>query len=113
MDNICSICLDHVKEPKELSCSHIFCKLCITNWLKIHKSCPYCRKVICKKLNKMEYKIQQDNERFLKHLYYMRGIYQQTNNIDMLYEVYRKIDICEECQRINGKYRRLRSLFEK
>ena len=110
---ICSVCLDVVKEAKELSCSHVFCKLCIDNWLRINKSCPCCRTVICNKLTKFQYKIQKENVKFLEHLYYMRDVYQQSNNVDMLYQVYRKIDICEESQRINGKYRRLRSLFEK
>ena len=110
---VCSICLDVVKEPKKLSCSHVFCKLCIDNWIKIKKSCPCCRTMICKKLAKKQCKIENENEKFLEHLYYIRDVYQQTNNSDMLYQVYRKIDICEECQRINGKYIRLHSLFEK
>lgn len=113
MTNVCSICLDVVKEQKELSCSHIFCTLCINNWFKIHKSCPYCRKVICKKHSKMQSKIQLENEKFLEQLYYIRDVYQQTNNTDMLYQVYKKIDMCEECQRLYGKNRRLRNLFEK
>jgi len=110
---VCSVCLDVVKDPKELSCSHVFCKLCIDNWLKINKSCPCCRTIICKTLTRTQCKIQKENEKFLEHLYYMRDVYQQTNNVDMLYHLYHKIDICEEFQRINGKYRRLRSLFEK
>lgn len=110
---VCSVCLDVIKEPKELSCKHVFCQLCIENWLKINKSCPCCRTMICKKLTRTQCKIQKENEKFLEHLYYIRDVYQQTNNVDMLYQVYIKIDICEECQRVNGKYRRLRSLFEK
>lgn len=113
MTNVCSICLDVVKYLKELSCNHVFCKVCINNWLKINKSCPCCRTVICKKLTKTQYKIQKENEKFLENLYYMCDVYQQSNNIDMLYQVYRKIDICEECQRLYGKNRRLRNLFEK
>jgi len=42
----CYICLDKCKEGKDscqLSCSHAFCRECLTNWLKEHDSCPVCR----------------------------------------------------------------------
>jgi len=112
MTNVCSICLDVVKEQKELSCNHVFCKICINKWLKINKSCPCCRMMICKKLTKTQCKIQKENEKFLEHLYYIRDVYQQSNNIYKLYLVYKKINICEECHRLNGRHIRLRNLFE-
>jgi len=43
----CTICLENFEVDKgkivELTCNHIFCKGCITSWLKIHNLCPLCR----------------------------------------------------------------------
>jgi len=43
----CTICLENFEVDKgkivELTCNHIFCKGCITRWLKIHNLCPLCR----------------------------------------------------------------------
>ncbi len=45
----CTICKeDYVKDDKirKLSCEHYFHAKCITKWLQINKTCPYCRKPI-------------------------------------------------------------------
>jgi ankyrin repeat protein len=38
----CSICLDSTSNIYT-SCSHMYCKPCITKWLKTHDTCPCCR----------------------------------------------------------------------
>lgn len=42
---ICSICLEKLKEDKcvILSCEHIYHKVCIKKWLKKNETCPNCR----------------------------------------------------------------------
>ena len=44
-DDICSICLENLKNKKcvILSCEHIYHKICIQKWLKKNDSCPNCR----------------------------------------------------------------------
>lgn len=37
----CGICLEVFKEPVMISvCEHIYCRECITDWLKTDTSCP-------------------------------------------------------------------------
>jgi|TARA_R110002073_G_scaffold111619_2_gene248121 ankyrin repeat protein len=38
----CSICLDS-RSNVYTSCSHLYCKPCISKWLKTHDTCPCCR----------------------------------------------------------------------
>lgn len=46
-DSQCSVCLTDFELQEEViklpNCSHIFHPPCITNWLKLHDSCPICR----------------------------------------------------------------------
>lgn len=46
-DSQCSVCLTDFELQEEViilpNCSHIFHPTCITNWLKLHDSCPICR----------------------------------------------------------------------
>ena len=45
-DDICSICTDEYKIKDEiilLQCSHFYHKICISKWVKIKDTCPYCR----------------------------------------------------------------------
>ena len=40
----CPICLGRVgNASKPSSCIHIFCSLCIKDWLKLSNKCPVCR----------------------------------------------------------------------
>ncbi|XP_068635613.1 uncharacterized protein [Aristolochia californica] len=42
----CNICLDMAKEPVVTSCGHLFCWLCLYQWLHLHsdhKECPVCK----------------------------------------------------------------------
>ncbi|XP_038214993.1 E3 ubiquitin-protein ligase RNF8-like isoform X2 [Zerene cesonia] len=39
----CSICAELFVSATTLSCSHTFCKYCITTWKKKKKDCPICR----------------------------------------------------------------------
>ena len=47
----CSICQELVVNASGLSCSHVFCKACIDEWLDKNKRCPVCRKGIKSKLH--------------------------------------------------------------
>lgn len=43
----CSICMEDFRlheEAKKLPCKHYFHEPCITEWLKLHGTCPVCRK---------------------------------------------------------------------
>ena len=41
--NNCIICMDTVKNPVLLDCTHLYCGSCIFKWVKDNKNCPYCR----------------------------------------------------------------------
>jgi rubrerythrin len=41
--NNCIICMDTVKNPVMLDCTHLYCGSCIFKWVKDNKNCPYCR----------------------------------------------------------------------
>ncbi|CAD8138657.1 unnamed protein product [Paramecium pentaurelia] len=42
---ICAICFQVFNKPIKTQCGHNFCGKCISNWMKIKKQCPCCRKV--------------------------------------------------------------------
>ncbi|XP_061990613.1 RING-H2 finger protein ATL66-like [Rosa rugosa] len=48
----CAICMEDFVEGESCrvlpTCDHIFHLICIDSWLKLHPSCPICRKSICK-----------------------------------------------------------------
>lgn len=44
--NNCIICMDTVKNPIMLECTHLFCGGCIMKWIDKNNSCPYCRSLI-------------------------------------------------------------------
>ena len=39
----CPICKEYFTTPMSLSCSHVFCSLCIRESLASHMMCPTCR----------------------------------------------------------------------
>ena len=39
----CSICMELIRNPIMIECTHIFCGECLIKWLKNNNSCPYCR----------------------------------------------------------------------
>uniref|UniRef100_A0A7E4ZT37 RING-type domain-containing protein n=1 Tax=Panagrellus redivivus TaxID=6233 RepID=A0A7E4ZT37_PANRE len=45
----CSICQSVFKQPRKLSCTHIFCASCIRTWIDTGKgdTCPLCRSQVC------------------------------------------------------------------
>jgi hypothetical protein len=45
---VCSICIEYFQESVTLECSHTFCSLCVSNWLKKSLSCPQCRRAVGK-----------------------------------------------------------------
>lgn len=47
--NSCVICMDNVKNPVMLECTHLFCGKCIFEWIQRsnnNRNCPYCRTMI-------------------------------------------------------------------
>ena len=44
-NDTCAICHDSFKDPIQLTCAHVFCSKCITQWVQTSKilKCPYCR----------------------------------------------------------------------
>ncbi len=49
----CPICLSYLEKPMSLDCSHVFCKVCINEWIRSNSistggngSCPECRTLI-------------------------------------------------------------------
>lgn len=44
--NNCIICMDTVKNPIMLECTHLFCGGCIMKWIEKNSNCPYCRTAI-------------------------------------------------------------------
>ena len=42
----CSICMDNLRNPIMLECTHLFCGSCIMKWIATNNNCPYCRKKI-------------------------------------------------------------------
>ncbi len=44
---ICSICLDQPNDPVKLdSCTHVFCKACVSRSCCVKPNCPYCRELV-------------------------------------------------------------------
>jgi len=39
----CPVCYDNHVKPVTLDCQHIFCEVCISEWLDKEKTCPVCR----------------------------------------------------------------------
>jgi len=46
---LCSICLDHVKNPVLTQCGHLYCWTCLYRWLNTqHTTCPVCKAGVSK-----------------------------------------------------------------
>ena len=43
LDEECPICFDTFEDASKTPCNHIFCKVCILDWLSHTESCPMCR----------------------------------------------------------------------
>ncbi|GFS10006.1 E3 ubiquitin-protein ligase RNF8 [Elysia marginata] len=43
MELQCTICNELFIKATSLNCAHVFCKLCINQWMKVKKECPNCR----------------------------------------------------------------------
>jgi len=41
----CPICYTKKTDNRQLNCSHVFCKDCITRWFECENTCPLCRSV--------------------------------------------------------------------
>ncbi|KAH9489521.1 hypothetical protein Btru_037382 [Bulinus truncatus] len=49
----CSICNELFIKATSLNCSHIYCKLCINQWMKVRKECPVCREKITSQMQNL------------------------------------------------------------
>ncbi|CAH2307426.1 RING finger 151 [Pelobates cultripes] len=58
-DLLCSICRGVLKCPVMISCSHIFCRKCILQWLKRQQTCPCCRTEVRGKLFVLMHKLKR------------------------------------------------------
>ena len=84
----CSICLDGVKIPTRLGCSHVFCLNCILNWIGTLETltnlkCPLCKSFI----DVLEF----DNRKFYDtEIYFLLQAYQlvQGNPNDSKQELF-------------------------
>src|SRR6056297_4070902 len=44
MQNQCTICQGEFKQkPVTLQCQHFFCRICISEWIKMIPNCPLCK----------------------------------------------------------------------
>jgi hypothetical protein len=39
----CPVCFDNPHRPVTLDCKHVFCEVCILEWLEKELTCPVCR----------------------------------------------------------------------
>jgi hypothetical protein len=44
--NCCPICQDAYREPTKLTCGHIFCNDCLSEWFERERTCPMCRAAV-------------------------------------------------------------------
>ncbi|XP_024243069.1 RING finger protein 151 isoform X2 [Oncorhynchus tshawytscha] len=45
-DLLCTICRSVLRYPVRVAWNHVFCKICILQWLRRQETRPYCRKPI-------------------------------------------------------------------
>ncbi|ORX86993.1 hypothetical protein BCR32DRAFT_264607 [Anaeromyces robustus] len=83
----CSICFEdfHINEKViMLECSHIFHRPCISDWLKLKKDCPICRRdVILNHNNKNKDKLSRSSSTSTNHSHLHRHI-SKTNSFHLL-----------------------------
>lgn len=44
--DLCAICQEKMHAPISLSCKHIFCEDCVSEWFERERTCPLCRAVV-------------------------------------------------------------------
>ncbi|XP_059149543.1 E3 ubiquitin-protein ligase rnf8-like isoform X2 [Physella acuta] len=86
MELQCSICNELFIKATSLNCSHVFCKLCISQWTKMKKECPNCRTYITSQtqalaldnyIDKMVEQLSEDLKKQRKTLIDQRKIEQE------------------------------------
>lgn len=44
--DLCAICQEKMHAPVLLSCKHIFCEDCVSEWFERERTCPLCRALV-------------------------------------------------------------------
>ncbi|KAL1846708.1 peroxisome biogenesis factor 10 [Paecilomyces lecythidis] len=42
----CTLCIDEFKDPSVTTCGHVFCWMCIRDWVREKPECPLCRQEV-------------------------------------------------------------------
>lgn len=85
-DSCAICCIDYkthfknkYKVIKLYKCKHIFCKCCITMWLKNHNTCPYCRM----EYTELEYIKSQEDYNEYNGMIYLENQQRQSQDDDI------------------------------
>ncbi|CAN6468907.1 unnamed protein product [Victoria cruziana] len=104
----CPICLNLLRQPASLPCSHIFCRSCIVNPSKSRSDCPVCKQPYC-----------WQDVRSSPHMEQMGNIYRgmrsafdvallhsnlRHNHSDLLPTGYGNRDVLQEACNVSSKY---------
>ena len=42
----CTLCLEQFKDPSVTTCGHVFCWICVRDWVREKPECPLCRQEV-------------------------------------------------------------------
>jgi hypothetical protein len=96
-NNLCTICLDDIKQIKRLHCSHSFCSKCISKWIHIEQkdTCPLCREFLYIEEEYDAFEFCLYNKLLTIVVYYEYHIDSTNTNNTELIEYIEKIMFCD------------------